>query len=132
MVYEIYTELCKFGKTVSLKKDRKFVWNKECEERFRRAKECLVAAPILTCPDFTKPFVIQTDASDFGIGAVLTQDFEDGEKVICYLRRSLNRNERNYPTTEKECLAVLWSIEKLRPYFEGVRFKIITDHHSLI
>lgn len=115
-----------------LKKDRKFHWSQECEESFRKAKECLVAAPILTCPDFSKPFVVQTDASDFGIGAVLTQEFEEGEKVVCYLSRSLNRNERNYSTTEKECLAVLWAIEKLRPYLEGVKFTVITDHHSLI
>ncbi|XP_055913098.1 uncharacterized protein LOC129946788 [Eupeodes corollae] len=115
-----------------LKKSKKFEWTKECEESFRKAKECLVTAPILTCPDFSRPFVVQTDASDYGIGAVLSQEFEDGEKAICYLSRSLNRNERNYSTTEKECLAVLWAIEKLRPYLEGVRFTVVTDHHSLV
>ena len=114
------------------KKSKKFNWTPECEESFRKAKECLVTAPILTCPDFNLPFVVQTDASDFGIGAVLSQKFEDGEKVICYLSRSLNRSERNYSTTEKECLGVLWAVEKLRPYIEGVRFTVITDHYSLV
>jgi RNase H-like domain found in reverse transcriptase len=57
---------------------------------------------------------MQTDASYFGLGDVLTQQFEDGEKVICYLSRSLSRQEMKLTVTEKECLAVIWSVEKLR------------------
>lgn len=51
--------------------------------------------------------------------------------MICYLSRSLNKNERKYSTTEKECLAVLFAIEKLRPYIEGTHFTVITDHYCL-
>lgn len=115
-----------------LKKSSKFVWSEECEESFKRIKEFLVTAPILTCPDYSKPFVVQTDASGFGLGAVLTQPSPDGDKVVCYLSRSLSKQERRYTTTERECLAVLWAIEKLRPYLEGVEFTVLTDHWSLI
>lgn len=119
--------------TALLKKNNNgFVWTNDCTEAWERVKECLVTAPILTRPDFEREFVIQTDASDFGIGAVLTQESDDGEKVICYLSRSLTQQERKFSTTEKECLAVLWAIEKLRPYVEGSHFTVITDHYSLV
>lgn len=115
-----------------LRKSQRFVWSMECEEAFRRMKNCLVSAPVLNCPDYTLPFVIQADASGFGIGAVLTQPHPDGERVICYLSRSLSKAERNYSTTERECLAVLYAVEKFRPYILGIPFTVITDHHSLV
>lgn len=110
----------------------KFVWNDSCNKAWNKIKQCLISAPILSCPDFTLPFTIQTDASSYGLGAVLTQATAEGEKVICYLSRSLTRLEQKYTTTEQECLAVLWAIEKLRPYVEGSHFTVITDHHSLV
>lgn len=115
-----------------LRKNKTFLWDKDCENSFQSLKECLISAPVLACPDFSLPFTVQTDASGFGIGAILTQTHPEGEKVICYLSRSLTRNERNYSTTERECLAVLWAIEKLRPYIEGSKFTVITDHYSLV
>lgn len=115
-----------------LKKNRAFVWSDECTRAWAEIKERLVTAPVLACPDFSREFVVQCDGSNFGIGAVLTQDFEDGEKVIAYISRSLTRQERNFTTTEKECLAVLWAIEKFRPYVEGSHFTVITDHYSLV
>lgn len=118
--------------TELLKKGRPFKWSVQCDEALNNLKERLIGAPVLSCPDFSKPFTIQCDASGYGIGAVLTQQQEDGEKVICYLSRSLTRLERNYTTTERECLAVLWAIEKLRPYIEGTHFTVITDHASLL
>ena len=63
---------------------------------------------------------------------MLSQQFEEGEKVVCYLFRSLSRQEMKLTVTEKECLAVIWSVKKLRHYLEGVHFKVITDHHSLL
>ncbi|KAG5862087.1 hypothetical protein JTB14_008120 [Gonioctena quinquepunctata] len=90
-----------------LKKNSKFIWTEECAVSFRRIKECLVAAPILSCPDYTKPFVVQTDASGCGNRAVLTQSYPEGDKVISYISRSLTKQERNFTTTERECLAVL-------------------------
>ncbi|KAG5864961.1 hypothetical protein JTB14_027569 [Gonioctena quinquepunctata] len=97
-----------------------------------RIKECLVAAPIWSCPDYTKPFVVQTDASGYSIAAVPTQSYPEGDKVISYLSRSLTKQERNFTTTERKCLTVLWAIEKLRPYLEGVEFTVVTDHFSLL
>lgn len=118
--------------TALLKKSRKFIWTPECDKSFEKIKECLVSAPVLNCPDYNLPFVVQCDASGYGLGAVLIQTHPDGDRVISYLSRSLTKQERNFSTTERECLAVLWSIEKLRPYLEGVPFTVITDHYSLV
>lgn len=112
-------------------KNARFVWDSDCETAFNMIKEHLIKAPVLSCPDFDQSFCIQCDASDFGLGAVLSQVQDGVEHVICYLSRSLNKNERRYTTTEKECLAVLFAVEKFRPYIEGARFTVITDHYSL-
>ena len=81
-------------------------------------KETLVASPILTCPDFEKPSCLQTNASAYGLGAVLTQTLDGNERVIGFLSRSLTRQERNYTTTERECLGVVWAMEKFCHYLE--------------
>lgn len=107
-------------------------WTEEAERSFIKIKEALVSAPILCSPDFTKPFIIQSDASDVGIGGVLTQNIEGTEKVIAFASRSLTRAERIQPITQRECLAVIFCIEKFRPFVEGTRFTVITDHFSLI
>ncbi|KAG5883462.1 hypothetical protein JTB14_030884 [Gonioctena quinquepunctata] len=79
------------------------------------------------CVDYRK-----TDASAYGIGAVLTQNHPDvGERVVSYLSRSLTKQKRKFSTTERKCSAVIWSIEKLRPYIEGTHFTVVTDHWSL-
>lgn len=114
-----------------LKKNRPFKWNQACKEAWSKLRERLVPSPILTCPDFDHDFVIQTDASDYGFGAVLTQDIKGQERVSSFLSRSLLRTESNYSTVKKECLAVLWAIEKLRPYTEGSHFTVLTDHYLL-
>jgi hypothetical protein len=118
--------------TSLLKKNKKFVWDEFCDVAFSSIKDHLVSAPVLSCPDFNLPFTVQTDASGFGIGAVLSQTIDGEEHVICYISRSLAKNERMFSVTERECLAVLWSIEKLGPFLEGTRFSVITDHHSLV
>lgn len=114
------------------RKGQKFQWNLEAEEAFNELKSKLVEAPIMSCPDFNKPFILQTDASSYGLGWVLSQNMEVGERVIAYGSRSLTKQEKNMSATERECLAVIWAIEKNRPYLEGSRFSVITDHHSLV
>lgn len=108
-----------------------FVWNDDCEEAFTSIKKLLTTAPVLSCPDFEKEFTLHCDASGVGLGAILSQEFEDGEKVIAYASRSLSKQERKYSATELECLAVLWAIEKFRCYLEGYTFTVVTDHSSL-
>lgn len=115
-----------------LRKGKRFEWDESCEKSFQRIKDALVSAPILTSPNFEHPFYVQTDASAYGVGCVLTQRYDGREHVICYLSRTLSRSEANYSSTERELLAVLYSIEKLRCYLEGYKFYVITDCHSLV
>ena len=74
---------------------------------------------------------MQCDASNGAIGAVLTQEFEDGEHPIVYIHGVLTSAELNCSTTEKECLALVWAIKKIRPYLEGYKFRAITNHSAL-
>lgn len=113
------------------KKGQTIVWTPEADASFEKLKRCLATAPVLASPDFSKPFSIQTDASEVGLGAVLCQNHLGYERPIAYASRTLNRQERNYSVTERECMAVLFGVEKFRGYVEGTSFSIITDHASL-
>lgn len=110
----------------------KFEWPKEANDAFLELKSALVSAPVLSSPNYDDEFTIQTDASEIGIGAVLTQGEGKNEKVISYMSSKLTAQQKKYTATERECLAVLEAIKKFRNYVEGVRFKVITDHASLI
>jgi hypothetical protein len=90
-----------------------------------------MSQPILQYPDFSKEFILSTDASNEGIGAVLAQGQLGRELPLAYASRSLNMMERNYSTSEKELLAIVWSIKHFRPYLYGRKFKITTDHQPL-
>lgn len=109
-----------------------FAWSAEANTAFKKLKDHLVSAPILSCPNYSKPFQVHTDASDYGIGAVLTQTLDGNERVIAYMSKSLSQQERNYSATEREALAVLIAIEHWRCYLEnGLKFTVYTDHSSL-
>jgi len=114
-----------------LKKEVKYEWNNDCQESFEALKKKLSGAPILAHPDFNQTFKIITDASSIAIAAILAQIQNEEEVVIAYANRVLNKAEKNYSTTEKECLAVVWGIEHFRPYVYGKHFKVITDHAAL-
>lgn len=110
----------------------KFSWNIEAQEAFEKLKQCLVTSPVLSHPDFKKPFIIQCDASATGVGSVLYQVSDDGqEHPIAYMSKKLNSAQRNYSVTELECLAAVLSLKKFRQYVEGMPFKVVTDHASL-
>ena len=91
-----------------------FVWSKECQEGFDALKLSLATAPVLAYPDYTKPFILETDTSLKGLGAVLSQKGNDGEiRVIAYVSRSLHpseRSTRDYSSTKIELLALKWSV----------------------
>ena len=94
-------------------------------------KSKLTNASILAFPDFSKPFILDTDASDNAIGAVLSQIQDDKEQVIAYASRSLTKSERNYCVTKKELLAIVTFVKYFRHYLYGKQFTIRTDHSSL-
>lgn len=114
------------------RKSQKVVWNEEADDAFRQIKQALVSAPILSSPDFSKPFYIQCDASNVGLGVMLTQRNGDNELVVAFASRSLTEVEKKYSVTEKECLSVLFGLDKFRPFIDGVHFTVITDHYSLL
>ena len=116
------------------KEDEGFMnnWGEKQEEAFKAIKKKLISAPILIYPDFKKEFILYTDASNIALGAVIHQKGDDGlEHVIAYENKTLNKAEQNYSTTELECLAVVWAIEKFDYYLEGNKFKVVTDHIAL-
>jgi hypothetical protein len=118
--------------TELLKKDIPFKWTEKQQEAFNKLKQKLTESPILGYPDYEKPFILLTDASGKGLGAVLSQKDENGkEVVIAYASKSLNAAEQNYPITEQECLAVKWAIEHFHKYLISKPFLVMTDHSAL-
>ena len=109
----------------------KWHWGPDCEEAFITMKNKLVSAPILACPDFDQEFDLLCDASGTGIACILSQVQNGTERIIACASRSLSKTERKYSPTELECLAVLFGIDKFRPYIEGYHFTVVTDHASL-
>ena len=107
-------------------------WDSECNRAFEKLKELLCSKPVLWSPDFTREFVLQTDASDFGVGAVLSQfDDEGTDHPIAYFSRKLLPREQRYSTVEKECLAIKLGTQAFRVYLLGRAFIIQTDHRAL-
>ena len=110
----------------------KVVWDDACEGAFQKLKAALVAKPVLKVADPTEPFVLQTDASNFGLGAVLSQNGDDGcEHPVAYASRKLLPREVNYAVVEKECLAIVWALKFFHVYLYGQEFAIETDHKPL-
>ncbi|GFS56381.1 retrovirus-related Pol polyprotein from transposon 17.6 [Trichonephila clavipes] len=114
-----------------LKSGVEFYWGPEEVEAFHSLKKALTSDPVLGMYDERASTEIHTDASGYGIGAVLVQIQNNVEKVIAYASRTLTKAEKNYSTTERECLAIVWATNKFWPYIFGKHFTVVTDHHSL-
>lgn len=114
-----------------LTKDIKFEWGKEEKTAFEKSKCALNSTSVLTQPNFNKEFILETDASNTGLGAILSQEYEGNTKPIAYASRSLTSTERNYSITEKEMLGAIWAMEHFKYYLYGREFKLRTDHKAL-
>jgi len=114
-----------------LRKGITFNWDTSCQEAFDKLKNILCSEPILQYPDFTKPFIVTTDASGKALGAILSQGEVPNDLPIAYVSRTLNKSENNYSTTELECLAIVFAVKMFRPYLYGRKFIILSDHRAL-
>ncbi|CAL8993232.1 unnamed protein product [Prunus brigantina] len=114
-----------------LAKDVVFHFDKDCVNAFNILKRELTSAPIIMAPDWSLPFELMCDASDYAIGAVLGQRVNKLAHVIYYASRTLNDAQLNYSTTEKELLAVVFALEKFRSYLVGSKVIVYSDHAAL-
>ncbi len=113
-------------------KTAKFLWSEDAQAAFDELRQRLVSALTLCFPDYSLPFILDTDASDVGIGAVLSQRHNDGsERVIAYASRTLSQPERRYCVTRRELLAVVTFVQQFRSYLLGREFLLRTNHGSL-
>lgn len=113
-------------------KCNKIKWSQECETAFRTIKSVLSSAPVVLLPNFEKEFIIRADASDEGLGAALLQADDHGDlRPILYASRRLLDREKRYPIVERECLAVVWAVDKFQKYIYDKQFVIETDHRPL-
>ena len=94
-------------------------WSDDAEKAFMALRGALCSEPVLITPDFDCPLIVHTDASEVGLGGLLSQVRAGEEHPVTYISRKLLPNERNYSTVEKEVLAIKWAIEKLRYYLVG-------------
>ncbi len=117
--------------TSLLRKDTQFEWTRDQENSFNKFKKILSEDLLLKYPDYSKEFIVTTDASNFAIGAVLSQGEIGQDLPISFASRTLNKLECNYSTTEKELLAIVWAVKHFRPHIYGKKFKIVTDHRPL-
>lgn len=126
-------DFSKISKPLSnlLAKDVKFEFSNECKTSFETLKSILTTTPIIQSPDWTHPFELMCDASDYAIGVVLGQRIDKIPRVIYYASKNLNDAQLNYSTTEKEFLAVIFALEKFRPYLVGSKIINYTDHAAL-
>ena len=123
---KIMKPLCKL-----LHVNQAFDFTSECKVAFEKLKNALVTAPIVVAPDWTLPFEVMTDASDWAVGAVLGQKREKIFHPIYYASKTLIDAQINYTTTAKELLAVVFAFDRLRSYLIGTKVIMHTDHSAI-
>ena len=122
----LLSDLTKKGSSTKVK------WGESQDRSFQTFKALLVKPPILQLPDFNRTFIIQTDASDTGIGCVLMQEYDGILHPVSYASRKLASREQNYSVIEREALAIVWAISKFDFYLYGRQFVVQTDHKPLV
>ena len=111
---------------------KKFEWTFACQVAFEEVKKRLMSAPVLAMPNPNLPYMLYTDASDLGMGAVLCQQQGGKRRIIAYASKHFNdREKRLYAIIEKEANAVVWALEHFQVYLKGARFRIVSDHAPL-
>ena len=110
----------------------KVVWGDAQEKSFTYLKKVLSSSPILRLPDLSREFVLQTDASEVALGAVLMQCYDGQYFPVAYASKKLTQSELNYSVIEKECLALIWAVKKFHVYLYGKQFVLETDHQPLV
>ncbi|KAM2142317.1 hypothetical protein ACFX1Q_008481 [Malus domestica] len=123
--------LCNAPATFQRCMDVTFDMNEECVVAFNKLKELLSTAPVIMPPDWSLPFELMCDASDYDVGAVLGQRVNKVSYVIYYASQTLNDAQLNYLTKEKELLAVVFALEKFRSYLIGTKVIVFSDHAAL-
>ena len=109
-----------------------WIWSKVQQESFEKLIQKLTSAPVLAFADYSLPFILHTDSSGTGLGAVLYQKQDGIEIVIAYASRSLRPSEKKYPAHKLEFLALKWSVtEKFHDYLCGNTFSVLTDNNPL-
>ena len=109
-----------------------FIWEQEHQESFERLINALTSAPVLSFADFSKPFVLTTDASSHGLGAVLSQEQDGKLHPLAFASRGLSPSEKNYPAHKLEFLAMKWAIcDKFHDYLYAAKFQVVTDNNPL-
>ncbi|RVW89451.1 Retrovirus-related Pol polyprotein from transposon 17.6 [Vitis vinifera] len=123
--------ISKLPSPTTVKEDVEFIWTKACQEAFKKLKSLLTTAPIVRSPNWSLPFELMCDASDYAVGSVLGQR-EDGKPyVVYYASKTLNDAQKNYTTTENELLAMVFALDKFKNYLLGTSIVIFTDHSAL-
>jgi len=107
------------------------VWEQPQENAFNALRKSVTNPPILRLPDLEKEFILQTDASNDGLGAVLLQEDEGVKHPIAFASKKFLPREKNYSTIERECMAIVWGIQKFETYLYGKNFILETDHQPL-
>ena len=110
-----------------------FMWTEECQQSFNKLKTHMTTAPVLTIPNDDDPFHLETDASEFAVGSVLSQKQDNKWKPIAFLSKSLSPTERNYEIYDRELLSIMLALQEFRKYLMNAKqiFEIWTDHANL-
>ena len=113
-------------------KGKKITWTPKLEKAFNDIKKMVCKETLLTYPDWSKPFIIHTDASDYQLGAVISQKYGEDYKPLAFFSRKLNKAQMNYTTTEKELLSIVECIREFRNILFGYPIEVYSDHKNLV